>query len=57
MKTFNLSDRYPWAANHEQAIRTVALFLGRDLESVFQAMDNQILAKIAQDQLNWPKAA
>lgn len=52
-----LPEQYPWAAIHEQAIRTTATYLGLDLESVWRDYDEKILAKVAKDQLCLPRAA
>ena len=52
-----LLDQYPWAANHENAIRTVANFLGIDFEDALKQFDTRILHKVAKDQLQLPKAA
>ncbi|MGD8559924.1 MAG: hypothetical protein PVG89_01730 [Gammaproteobacteria bacterium] len=52
-----LLDRYPWAAIHEQAIRTTAVFLGLELEKVFMAYDEKILVTFARDQFVLPRAA
>ena len=56
MKT-TLLDNYPWAANHENAIRTVAHFLGIELEEALKHFDSRILIKVAKDQLDLRKAA
>ncbi|WP_455222528.1 hypothetical protein [Kaarinaea lacus] len=52
-----LLDHYPWAADHENAIRTVAKFLSEDFEIVLRQFDERILAKVAKDNLQLPKAA
>ena len=52
-----LLDQYPWAANHESAIHTVANFLGIEFEHALKHFDTRILQKVAKDQLELPKAA
>jgi len=52
-----LLDHYPWAADHEYAIQTVATFLRDDFEIVLRKFDARILAKVAKDNLQLPKAA
>ena len=57
MDTSIVLDRYPWAANHETAVRTTATFLGLELETVLKEFDQRILNKVARDQLYLPIAA
>ena len=57
MDASNVLDRYPWAANHEIAVRTTAAFLGLSLETVLKEFDQRILNKVARDQLYLPMAA
>ena len=57
MENEKLLDQYPWSAQHENAIRTVAKFLGVDFELVLKEFDERILNKVAKDKLDLPKAA
>lgn len=52
-----LLDHYPWAADHKNAIRTIALFSGEEFETVLRQFDERILAKVAKDNLQLPEAA
>lgn len=52
-----LLDQYPWAANHENAIRTTATFLGIEFEVALKQFDTRILIKVAKDQLELRQAA
>jgi len=52
-----LLDQYPWAANHENAIRTIAKFMDMEFKDALERFDNRILIKVAKDQLSLPKAA
>jgi hypothetical protein len=52
-----LLDHYPWAADHENAIQTVAKFLCEDFEMVLRKFDARILKKVAKDNLQLPEAA
>lgn len=57
MEMEKLLDQYPWSAQHENAIRTVAKFLGIDFESALKEFDGRILNKVAKEKLELPKAA
>ncbi|WP_455366569.1 hypothetical protein [Kaarinaea lacus] len=52
-----LLQHYPWAADHENAIRTIAKFLNDDFEAVLKQFDERILSKVAKDNLQIPEAA
>ena len=52
-----LLDQYPWSAQHENAIRTVARFLGIEFELALKEFDERILNKVAKEKLDLPKAA
>ena len=52
-----LLDHYPWASEHENAIRTTAAFLGIEFETVLKQFDERILSKVARDNLLLPQAA
>ena len=57
MEIEKLLDQYPWSAQHENAVRTVAKFLGLDVELVLKDFDERILNKVAKENLDLPKAA
>ena len=57
MEMEKLLDRYPWSAQHENAVHTVANFLGIDFELVLKEFDKRILNKVAKEKLDFPKAA
>ena len=57
MEIEKLLDQYPWSAQHENAVRTVAKFLGLDVELVLKEFDERILNKVAKENLELPKAA
>lgn len=57
MEIEKLLDQYPWSAQHENAIRTVAKFLGIDFELALKEFDDRILNKVAKENLDLPKAA
>ena len=57
MEMEKLLDQYPWSAQHENAVHTVANFLGLDFELVLKAFDERILNKVAKEKLDLPKAA
>lgn len=57
MEMEKLMDQHPWSAQHENAVRTIAKFLGMDFELVLKEFDVRILNKVAKDKLDFPKAA
>ena len=57
MEMEQLLDQYPWSAQHENAVRTVAKFLGMDFEVILKEFDEKILSKVAKEKLELPKAA
>ena len=57
MEIETLLDQYPWSAQHENAVRTVAKFLGIDFELALKEFDERILNKVAKEKLELPKAA
>ena len=57
MEIEKLLDQYPWSAQHANAVRTVAKFLGLDVELVLKEFDERILNKVAKENLELPKAA
>ena len=57
MEIEKLLDQHPWSAQHENAVRTVAKFLGIEFELVLKEFDERILNKVAKDKLDLPKAA
>jgi|GEM_PF-4197371 len=57
MDYHTLLDHYPWAADHKNAIITIASFSGVDLEVVLKQFDERILEKVARDYFQLPKAA
>ena len=57
MEMEKLLDEYPWSAQHENAVRTVAKFLGLDFELVLKEFNERILNKVAKENLELPKAA
>ncbi|MCI0505522.1 MAG: hypothetical protein L0Z73_05365 [Gammaproteobacteria bacterium] len=57
MRNSALLDHYPWAADHENAIRTIAVFMAVDFEVVLKQFDERILGKVAKEKLALPQAA
>ena len=57
MDYHTLLDHYPWAADHKNAINTIATFSGIELEVVLKQFDERILEKVAKDYFHLPKAA
>ena len=49
-----LLEKYPWAANHETAIYTIAKFMGVDFETALKQFDERILTKVAKEKLELP---
>ena len=42
-------DRYPWAANHNEAIACITRYMDSNVESIIQQLDQRILNKVAKD--------
>lgn len=57
MEKEDIFDQYPWSSQHENAVRTVANFLGIDFEIALKEFDKRILNKVAKDKLDFPQAA
>ena len=57
MKLEKVLDQYPWSAQHESAVSTVAKYAGIEFEWVLLSFDQLILNKVAKDKLDFPKAA
>ena len=57
MELEKVLDQYPWSAQHESAVSTVADYAGIEFEWVLLSFDQLILNKVAKDKLDFPKAA
>jgi hypothetical protein len=57
MDYHELLDHHPWAADHKNAIITIAKFLQVDFETVLQQFDERILGKVAKEHFQLSKAA
>lgn len=48
-----LFDKYPWAANHNDAITWLINYMEGNTESIIKQFDDRILQKVAKDHLIW----
>jgi len=44
-------DKYPWAANHNDAISWLTSYMDGNIESIIKQFDDRILQKVAKDHL------